>query len=821
MSRLRRRPQPVALAAVLAGAGLLAGTFSWLGGAGADDAVPGAVVEHDPAVSGDGRRVAYVAPSTDGSPQSVWLLDRSSGARTELTPRTDGVRPGRSVHPVVSDDGCSIVVVTELALDLFRDDDRGDRWDVYRTVVPECPGGFEPGEWELVSSVGEGAASASDMVEPDDRPSVDASGNIVAYTRRPGTPDDPIRPEWRVVEIADLTVPLGEPGRVTSAPAIPEAAPNLAATYVGQRQPVLSATGRQLAFTTDIEVTVAETETAAVFTGVWTARVLDGAAVTQVVRWDRAPGSDDDGELLRVVSVLPDGTPATTSSSQPTIDADGDTIAFASAAPGLVSTSAGGVAPTGGVAQIYRATISETVELRLVSAGPDGPADRATAHPSIDASGRLVAFESLATNLSNPSPAFVADPSGADLLLADVESGAMRRITTDLTGSALPYGARAPRLSSTGRTVVFETVTPDSFATESFAAPAGAGSAVSEPPHQAVSAPGDVAEDPWRIAVSVAPVELSISDLDLGTAPVGGSSQEWFTTVVNRGLGAFVPATIMTTSPEFSVTGGSCRPTVPVLGGESCTVEVTFSPSIDGPIESELIIAERGFGAEQLRAGLRAVGGTPNVVGLPSSVDFGDGIVLLASAPETITFANNGIAETGVDSLALGGTHPADFTVVADGCSGRLLSVGETCTVQVAFAPLDSGPRSATITAHATSGATSGVVLVGGGGYLPLAAAERYSVEAPGRVDVVGLGFPVDSFVTVGWVGEQRTSLVLTDHRGELRARLEVPRALGGGRHQLVVIDAVGRFEPVLTPEVLVTANGGSGGASPAHRAGR
>ncbi|MEZ5215154.1 MAG: hypothetical protein R2715_00855 [Ilumatobacteraceae bacterium] len=127
-----------------------------------------------PTVSGNGRWVAYVAASatmTDdaGAPlDSVWLLDRSTGEAIEITSPVDGLRPGRSAAPVLSGDGCTLVVVTELAYDVFRDDDRGTRWDTYRTVLPECrdasdaPGRVEPAQLGAAVGRGRGASRRHD-----------------------------------------------------------------------------------------------------------------------------------------------------------------------------------------------------------------------------------------------------------------------------------------------------------------------------------------------------------------------------------------------------------------------------------------------------------------------------------------------------------------------------------------------------------------------------------------------------------------------------------------------------------------------------------
>ena len=121
----------------------------------------------NPSVSGDGRFVVYAGPPTaagDTRTSTVWLRDRSNGAEVELTQPIPGVKPGNSTFPVISGDGCYAAVLTEMPFDLFRDDDTGNRWDVYRVKLPNCGGALN--DWELVSTNafrGDDTAAADDI----------------------------------------------------------------------------------------------------------------------------------------------------------------------------------------------------------------------------------------------------------------------------------------------------------------------------------------------------------------------------------------------------------------------------------------------------------------------------------------------------------------------------------------------------------------------------------------------------------------------------------------------------------------------------------
>ncbi|MEM8748652.1 MAG: hypothetical protein AAGF91_18260, partial [Actinomycetota bacterium] len=148
-----------------------------------------------PSVSGDGRYVVYHGPSqTDVAPapsdatdaedgpqmrMSVFLTDRETDESVELISVPEGLRTGDSAMPVISGDGCVVAIVTELALDVFRDDDSGERWDVYRKTLPHCEGG-ELEDWELVSTrPGTGGIARDDVVV--ERPTTSRSGTLVAF----------------------------------------------------------------------------------------------------------------------------------------------------------------------------------------------------------------------------------------------------------------------------------------------------------------------------------------------------------------------------------------------------------------------------------------------------------------------------------------------------------------------------------------------------------------------------------------------------------------------------------------------------------------
>ena len=181
----------------------------------------------NPSVSSDGRFVVYAGPpATEGDERTstVWLRDRSNGGEVELTQPLPGAKIGNSTMPVISGDACYAAVLTEMPFDLFRDDDTGDRWDVYRLKLPNCGGDLH--SWELISTNafrGDDAVAADD-IDPQYPPTISGSGSVIAYTHK----FDSAQPDLDGVIVVDLTKPAGQPGHALPVAGTPVAAPDCA-----------------------------------------------------------------------------------------------------------------------------------------------------------------------------------------------------------------------------------------------------------------------------------------------------------------------------------------------------------------------------------------------------------------------------------------------------------------------------------------------------------------------------------------------------------------------------------------------------------------
>jgi hypothetical protein len=714
-----------------------------------------------PSVSGDGRWVV-VQGEIEGR-STVFRTDRVTGTTVELTPVLDGVRPGDSVRPVVSGDGCVVVVHTEMPLDLFRDDDLGDRWDVYRLVVPECGG--TPGSWELVST-DELTGTARDDVFVDWPATVSGSGAIVAFTH----PAPGLRDGVATITVVDLTVAHGDPRRYQPVAGMPGEAPDTVYRYRGPHQPALSANGRHLAFVSD---TTADDP----LPGWGEGREPGGPATTQVYVWDRV--NDDAFTRVQLLSAR-DGAPSRVGATSPALSENGRIVVFVSADQTLVPAEyprCDSQCPT----QIYRfdrdpdgnGRFDEPTRLRqltLVSAVSDGgniggliAGDASSRAPAVNIDGSQVAFVTRATNLVATRVPAGGDATEGDVLIAEIPLGSMRRVTHEATGRAVPGAHDRPALSDTGRVVVFDSLVAGLMA-------------------------GDVAVTGRHVVAVSSQPQVSLAALDFGTVLVGWESEELYVSVLNEGPGAFAPATVRSSLANFKITdGGTCRRGLVVPAGGTCTVYVVFNPTAATTFLGTIDVLEDTFEGVDARATVAGVGGEPVLQANPPGLDLETAEVGLSGNRRSIDIRNISFAPTSISTIRIVGAHPDDFEVVTQSCTNRALNPNATCTVEIGFDPTAGGRRMATVQALTPTGGYTAAIVAGIGEYRPSIGVGTDSVRA-GALLPIGLnGFPGDAEVTVTFADSSRPVAVLrTNADGGLLAQVPIARRERGGSRMLV-----------------------------------
>ncbi len=147
------------------------------------------------------------------------------------------------------------------------------------------------------------------------------------------------------------------------------------------------------------------------------------------------------------VSVASDGAQANGSSDAPALSANGREVVFQSQASNLVDGD------TNGEQDIFLHDRHSGMTTQL-SLGSDGlSADGSSVAPAVSADGRIVAFQSTATNL-------IADDTNgvADIFVYDLRSGVTTRVSLATDGTEGNGRSLAPALSSDGAVVAFQSL---------------------------------------------------------------------------------------------------------------------------------------------------------------------------------------------------------------------------------------------------------------------------------------------------------------------------------------------------------------------------
>jgi len=152
-----------------------------------------------------------------------------------------------------------------------------------------------------------------------------------------------------------------------------------------------------------------------------------------------------------------------------------------------------------------------------------------------------------------------------------------------------------------------------------------------------------------------------------------------------------------TNALEFAVSNDTCT-NASLARDASCTVSVTFTPGAANVRTGQLAVAFNGpFGSprlEDLTGTGTAQASAPTVSLSATALTFGSVRVRETSAIQRVTVNNTGTAPLGVTLASLINADPllfpaaADqFKVVSDTCSGKFVSAGASCALDIAFAP--------------------------------------------------------------------------------------------------------------------------------------
>ncbi|MGH2768864.1 MAG: TolB family protein [Actinomycetota bacterium] len=334
-----------------------------------------------PSISGDGRWAAFESTASNLDPRDpdtvsdVFVRDRQSSA-TELVSLATGGSPanGPSFLPSISADGNLIAFHstasdlvggdTNLASDVFvRDRQAADTLRV---------------------SVGSGGIQGNNA---SFFPSIAGGGRFVAFESLANNLVPGDANSFSDIFVHDLQ---------TRATTVVSRASDKTSANESSSKPSISSSGRLVAF-----------ESFA-----WNLVIGDTNDAFDVFVWDRQT------DITKRVSVSSGGGQADSSSSFPSISADGNVVAFASSASNLV---VGDNNETSDVF-VHDQAAGTTTRVSIATDGSEG--NNSSRFPSISADGRFVAFISEASNLVTRD-----DNNSSDIFVHDRQSAATVRVS--------------------------------------------------------------------------------------------------------------------------------------------------------------------------------------------------------------------------------------------------------------------------------------------------------------------------------------------------------------------------------------------------------
>jgi hypothetical protein len=154
---------------------------------------------------------------------------------------------------------------------------------------------------------------------------------------------------------------------------------------------------------------------------------------------------------------------------------------------------------------------------------------------------------------------------------------------------------------------------------------------------------------------------------------------------------------------------------------------ITWDTTQDGPanVSVDELFVMNGFlyavthGRGLFRHPLTTDPGTPALTFSPGSRTFPSAYVGSNTTASPFSIVNSGTAPLVVGAVQFAGSHPADWKLTADQCSGITVAPAASCTVHVAFGPTASGRRTGSLTVASNAVGSPHAAALSGDGIAP------------------------------------------------------------------------------------------------------
>ncbi len=157
-----------------------------------------------------------------------------------------------------------------------------------------------------------------------------------------------------------------------------------------------------------------------------------------------------------------------------------------------------------------------------------------------------------------------------------------------------------------------------------------------------------------------------------------------------------VPVTLGLISTQGDFAPISDCPVPPnALGARlSCTISVTFTPTVVGPRTGTLTVGDSATNSPQTSS-LKGTGVAPVTLS-PGSMPFGDQVIRTTSPPKIVTLKNAQSVGLKIAGISIDGNFNQQSTTCP--LPGKILAAGASCTISVTFTPTAQGNETGSLT---------------------------------------------------------------------------------------------------------------------------
>jgi hypothetical protein len=206
-------------------------------------------------------------------------------------------------------------------------------------------------------------------------------------------------------------------------------------------------------------------------------------------------------------------------------------------------------------------------------------------------------------------------------------------------------------------------------------------------------------------------VSLSPTSLTFPTQVVATTSAPRDVVLANVGVSALTISSIKitgTNKSDFAQTN-TCAASIPP--GGSCTISVTFTPTLIGTRTAFVSIADNATASPQK---VKVTGVGTYVQLNPGKLSFGNQPVGTTSSARKVIVTNKGATVVKITSINVTGTNASDFAETST--CGTSLASGASCKIVVTFTPSVKGKRTANLAITDNGGGSPQLVALSGTG---------------------------------------------------------------------------------------------------------